>query len=202
MFVVCCWNRWQINSVILKCWLKLLCETAQRRPKLWLHKFILHYDTALAHDVFRVFEFMAKKSITEMNHPPYSPDLAACKILVFPELKKFPEVRKICWNSWHPIQHNVSARYSRKLFSILCPAVTPSPHEVNIFARRVFEGVSSCQCTDKQICFRWTIPGIKLLYHVNAFMFMHKNNFTGAFSVDACEDYSCFGEVHFFVSDV
>jgi hypothetical protein len=39
---------------------------------------------------------MAKKSITEMNHPPYSPDLAACKILVFPELKKFPEVRKIC----------------------------------------------------------------------------------------------------------
>jgi hypothetical protein len=35
----------------------------------------------------RMSEFLAKKSITEMVHPPYSPDLAPCDSWHFPELK-------------------------------------------------------------------------------------------------------------------
>jgi hypothetical protein len=32
---------------------------------------------------------MAKKCITEMDHPPYSPDLAPCDFWLFPKLKSF-----------------------------------------------------------------------------------------------------------------
>jgi hypothetical protein len=35
----------------------------------------------------RVFEFLAKKSITKMDHPPYSPDLTLCDNWLFPKLK-------------------------------------------------------------------------------------------------------------------
>jgi hypothetical protein len=31
---------------------------------------------------------MAKKSITKMDHPPYSPDSAPCDFWLFPKLKK------------------------------------------------------------------------------------------------------------------
>jgi hypothetical protein len=32
-------------------------------------------DNAPAHDALRIHKFLAKKSITQMGHPPYSPDL-------------------------------------------------------------------------------------------------------------------------------
>jgi hypothetical protein len=35
----------------------------------------------------RVREFPAKKSITKLDHPPYSPDLALCDFWLFPKLK-------------------------------------------------------------------------------------------------------------------
>jgi hypothetical protein len=40
-----------------------------------------------AHDVLRVCEFLAKKSITKLDHQPYSPDLAPCNFWLFPKLK-------------------------------------------------------------------------------------------------------------------
>jgi hypothetical protein len=43
---------------------------------------ILHNDSAL-----RVHKLLAKKSITKMDHPPYSLDLAPCEFGVFPKLK-------------------------------------------------------------------------------------------------------------------
>jgi hypothetical protein len=49
-----------------------------------------------------------------------------------------PERTKICWRSWHPAQCDVTARYSRKLFSRMFLAVAPSSHEVHSFTRRVF----------------------------------------------------------------
>jgi hypothetical protein len=39
-------------------------------------------------DEFRVREFMANKSITKMDHAPYSPDLAQYDFWLFPKLKK------------------------------------------------------------------------------------------------------------------
>jgi hypothetical protein len=50
----------------------------EERPELWPDKWILHHDNAPAHDALRVRELLAKKSITKMDHPPCSPDLASC----------------------------------------------------------------------------------------------------------------------------
>jgi hypothetical protein len=47
-----------------------------KAPKFWPEKWILHHDNALVHDVYRVREFLAKKAISKMGHPSYSPDLA------------------------------------------------------------------------------------------------------------------------------
>jgi hypothetical protein len=59
----------------------------QRRPELWPDVWILHHDSALAHDALTVWEFLAKKFIMKLDHPPYSPDLAPSDFWLFPELK-------------------------------------------------------------------------------------------------------------------
>jgi hypothetical protein len=45
----------------------------KRAPELRPDKWILHHNDAPAHDVLKVREFLAKKSIMKMDHPPYSP---------------------------------------------------------------------------------------------------------------------------------
>jgi hypothetical protein len=47
-----------------------------KRSELWSNDWILHHDNAPAHKALSVKQFLAKKSITEMEHLPYSPDLA------------------------------------------------------------------------------------------------------------------------------
>jgi hypothetical protein len=47
----------------------------------------LHHDNAPAHDALAVREFLAKKSILKLDHPPYSLDLAPCDFWLFPKLK-------------------------------------------------------------------------------------------------------------------
>jgi hypothetical protein len=42
-----------------------------------------------------VREFLAKKSITKVDRPPYSPDLARCDFWLFQKLKKNPEGTRI-----------------------------------------------------------------------------------------------------------
>jgi histone-lysine N-methyltransferase SETMAR len=66
-----------------------LWESVQRkRPELWPDKWILHHDDAPVHDVLRLCEFMAKKSNTKIDPPPYSPDSAPSDFWLFPKLKK------------------------------------------------------------------------------------------------------------------
>jgi hypothetical protein len=67
----------------------------RKRPELWPDKWILHHDNAPAHDALRVLEFLAKKSITKMDHLPYSLDLAHCN-LALSKIKKCFEGTKIC----------------------------------------------------------------------------------------------------------
>jgi len=71
-----------------QCYLEVLTrlwESVQRkRPKLWPDKWILCHDSAPVHDALRVHEFLAKNSITKMDH---SPDLAPCNFWLFPKLK-------------------------------------------------------------------------------------------------------------------
>ena len=69
--------------------LKYVRESLRRkRPGLWPDKWILHHDNDPARDMLRVRKFLAKKSITKMDHPPYSPDLAPWYFWIFPKFKK------------------------------------------------------------------------------------------------------------------
>jgi hypothetical protein len=56
---------------------------------MWPDKWILHQETAPALDALRVREFLAKKSITKMDHPSYSHDLAL-RFLALSNIKKLP----------------------------------------------------------------------------------------------------------------
>jgi hypothetical protein len=51
------------------------CQGSEERPELCANKWILHHDNAPVHDAIGVHEFLAKKCITKMDHPPYSPDI-------------------------------------------------------------------------------------------------------------------------------
>jgi histone-lysine N-methyltransferase SETMAR len=98
----------QGQTVNQQCYLEVLIRLREslrkKRPELWPDKWILHHDNAPAHDALRVREFLAKKSNTKMDHPPYSPDLAPCDFCFFAKLK--------------------NALNSGKRFARLFPAVT------------------------------------------------------------------------------
>jgi hypothetical protein len=56
--------------------LKRLREAVRRKmPELWPNYWILHHENSPAHKALSVKQFLAQKSITEMEHPPYSLDL-------------------------------------------------------------------------------------------------------------------------------
>jgi histone-lysine N-methyltransferase SETMAR len=68
--------------------LKQLRETVHRkRPELWPNDWVLHHDNAPAHKAFSVKQFLVQKSVTEMEHPPYAPDLAPNDFWLFPKIK-------------------------------------------------------------------------------------------------------------------
>jgi len=111
----------------------------RKRPGLWPDKWILHHDNAPAHDALRVRELLAKNSITKMDHPPYSPDLAPYDFWLFPKLKN--ALKRQRFADLSDIQRNVKMLLRDipgNVFSRLFPAVAPSSHEVHGFTRRVF----------------------------------------------------------------
>jgi hypothetical protein len=55
--------------------------------ELWFNDWILHHDNAQAHKELSVEQFMAQKSITEMEHLPYSSDLAPNYLWPFLKIK-------------------------------------------------------------------------------------------------------------------
>ena len=72
------------QTVNQQCYLEVLTRLREsvrrKRPGLWPEKWILHQDNVPAHDALRVCEFLAKNSITKIDHPPYSPELAPPEI--------------------------------------------------------------------------------------------------------------------------
>jgi len=52
-------------------------------PRSW----ILLHDNAPVHRAVAVQEFLARKQVCVLNHPPYSPDLSTCDYFLFPKLK-------------------------------------------------------------------------------------------------------------------
>jgi histone-lysine N-methyltransferase SETMAR len=81
----------QGQTVNQHCYLEILARLReavhQRRPELWPNAWISYHDNALTHNALSVREFLAKKSIMKLDHPPYSPDLAPCDFWLFPKLK-------------------------------------------------------------------------------------------------------------------
>ena len=78
-----------INQVYYKEVLTNLCEWVRRRPGMWKKNgsWVLHQDNAPAHNTLSVKTFLMKHKITELEHPPYSPDLAPCDFFLFPKIK-------------------------------------------------------------------------------------------------------------------
>ena len=130
----------QGQTVNQECYLEVLTrlrESVQRkRPGLWPDMWILLNDNAPAHDELRFREFLAKNSITKMDHPPYLPDLVPSDFWLFPKLKNTLKGQRFADISYIQTQReNVTARYSGKRFSRRFPAVAPSSHEVHNFTR-------------------------------------------------------------------
>jgi len=48
---------------------------------------VLQHDNAPANTALSIREFLAKKNIPVLPHPPYSPDIAPCDFYLFPKLK-------------------------------------------------------------------------------------------------------------------
>jgi transposase len=48
---------------------------------------MLHHDNASCHTAISVNECLAKKGISVVPQPPYSPDLSPCDFFLFPKLK-------------------------------------------------------------------------------------------------------------------
>jgi histone-lysine N-methyltransferase SETMAR len=59
----------------------------RKRPEIWSKNWVLRHDNAPAHRALSVKQFLAQKSITEMEHPPSSPDLAPNDLWLFTEIK-------------------------------------------------------------------------------------------------------------------
>jgi hypothetical protein len=67
--------------------LKQLHEAVHRkRPELWPNDLILNHRNAPAHEVLSVKQFWAQESITELEYPPCSLDLAPSDYWLRPEI--------------------------------------------------------------------------------------------------------------------
>jgi hypothetical protein len=76
------------------------------KPKVWPNSWILHHDTAPAHKALSPKQFLAQKSFTEMEHPPYSHDLVTKDFWMLPEIK--PTLRGRRFQDTEHIQRNVT----------------------------------------------------------------------------------------------
>jgi hypothetical protein len=72
---------------------RLIDALKRKRGELWRDRsLILDHDNAPAHSSLRVLQFLAGKSISAMDHPPYSAELAPADFWLFPELKECAEM--------------------------------------------------------------------------------------------------------------
>jgi hypothetical protein len=59
----------------------------RKGSELWPNDWILHHDSAPAHKMLFVRQFLAQKLVTEMEHSPCSPDLAQNDFWLFQRIK-------------------------------------------------------------------------------------------------------------------
>ena len=74
-------------SYIISAMKTFLKKLRKKRPGLSEREWFFHWDNAPVHTATDVQEFMAKKGMKTIKHPPYSPDLAPADYFLFPKLK-------------------------------------------------------------------------------------------------------------------
>ena len=76
-----------VNHAFYKDVLERLWKRVQRVWRDIADDCVLQHNNTPAHTVLSIREFLAKKNIPILPHPPYSPDLAPCNFYLFPKLK-------------------------------------------------------------------------------------------------------------------
>jgi len=86
-------RRWSVrmiagqNRACYKDVLERLRKRVQRVRTDIADDWVPHHDNPPAHTALSIREFLAKKNIPVLPHPPYSPDLAPCGFYLFSKLK-------------------------------------------------------------------------------------------------------------------
>jgi len=76
-----------VNRAFYKDVLKRLRKRVQRVRRDITDDWVLQHDNTPAHTALSIREFLAKKNIRLIPHPPYSPVLAPCDFYLFPKFK-------------------------------------------------------------------------------------------------------------------
>jgi histone-lysine N-methyltransferase SETMAR len=91
-----------------------------KRRELGPNDWIVHHDSAPPHKARSVKQLLTQKSITEREHPPFSPDLAPNNFWFFPKIKSALKGRRFhdigiiqkMWRHWK-LFHNKSTSSDR-----------------------------------------------------------------------------------------
>jgi len=103
-----------VNHAFYKDVLERLRKRVQRVRTDIADNWVLHHDNTPAHTALSIREFLAKKNIPVLPHPPYSPDLAPCDFYLFKlklKLKglhfgKMENIQKIVTDELHTLTEN------------------------------------------------------------------------------------------------
>jgi len=146
-----------------------LWESVQRkRPWLWPDKWILHHDNAPTNDALRVRKFLAKNSITKMDHPPYSPYLAPCDFWLFPKLKnalkgqRFADLPDI-----HCNMKTLLRCIPENDFQDCSRQSTIVPRNAQLHKESISKVTTAASAQVSKFYFHRSIPGIELLHFVS-----------------------------------
>jgi histone-lysine N-methyltransferase SETMAR len=98
----------------------------RKRPEIFPSIWILHSDTPSANKALTVKQFLAQKSITEIEHPPCSPHLAPDDFWLFP--KSEPAVKRRRFQHIEDIQKRDKCTGSSSITGVpkMFPTVTGS----------------------------------------------------------------------------
>ena len=93
---------------------RLLHSVCEKRRELWQdNAWLLHQDNAPAHNALSICQFLAKKNVTVLDHPPYSPDLAPCDFFLFPKFKEV--IKGVCFLDMEATKKTVTMELKRIL---------------------------------------------------------------------------------------
>jgi histone-lysine N-methyltransferase SETMAR len=76
------------KEYVIKALQEFLRKLRKKRPELVDGEWFLHWDNARVHSAKAVQEYLTKRGVKVIEHPPYSPDLAPADFFLFPTLKK------------------------------------------------------------------------------------------------------------------